>query len=473
MALEIIDGRAAWRNLVTNKYAYYPTAENKERLKPYASPETTPGFRIATDSKVFTIGSCFAREVDKALIKGGINVVSRIGLSENVQALLGGRDSIFNKYTIHSMMNEIRWALDPATPFPGDRAFVQQDDQFGDLQLGGKLRFSDLSTTDDVRRSFTSAMKNAAQADVFIATLGLAECWYDNELGLYLNAAPTLQVCQAYPGRFDFRVLDHQEIYSGIADLCGIVRKFGKPSVKFLLTVSPVALHATFREQDVLVANSYSKSVQRAALEQYVLEHDDTDYFPSYETVTLSQSPAYVAKDFRHVRPYVVRRIMGAVLCDYLGQASPIHTDSELVHQLYKEGNFGEIVSLVSNIDIASLDLKAARQVAVSYQREGNWVASYGCYRDLVTRYPTIEALHKRLIRAAKNSGSPELSMHILEYKTRFQRNNVLDGNRSKPKNGLRNPTPWISAAVAAATTGAATNFSHLQALWKVFFQGY
>ena len=60
------------------------------------------------------------------------------------------------------------------------------------------------------------------------------------------------------------------------------------PDFKMLATVSPVPLQATFRPEDVMTANAYSKAVQRAALEAFVLRHNNVDYFPSFETVTLT-----------------------------------------------------------------------------------------------------------------------------------------------------------------------------------------
>jgi hypothetical protein len=85
-----------------------------------------------------------------------------------------------------------------------------------------------------------------------------------------------------------------------------------------LVTVSPVPLLITFRDMDVLVANAYSKSVQRAALDEFVLGKEGVDYFPSYEFVTLSNpAAAWSRGDYRHVSSDVVNRIMSDVLLRY------------------------------------------------------------------------------------------------------------------------------------------------------------
>ncbi len=74
-----------------------------------------------------------------------------------------------------------------------------------------------------------------------------------------------------------------------------------------LVTVSPVAMNTTFTGGEVLVANTYSKSVQRAALEAFVRRHDNVDYFPSYESVVLSDRSRAWRADQAHASDEIVR----------------------------------------------------------------------------------------------------------------------------------------------------------------------
>jgi len=53
-----------------------------------------------------------------------------------------------------------------------------------------------------------------------------------------------------------------------------------------LLTLSPVPLTATARPHHVLTASMAAKATLRAAIDAFVLTHEDADYFPSYEIVT-------------------------------------------------------------------------------------------------------------------------------------------------------------------------------------------
>ncbi|MEM7733868.1 MAG: GSCFA domain-containing protein [Pseudomonadota bacterium] len=114
----------------------------------------------------------------------------------------------------------------------------------------------------------------------------------------------------------------NNDVLDGLRQLYALLTAGRTKPLKFLVTVSPVGLVATFRDQDVLVANCYSKSVQRAAVEAFVAEHD-AHYFPSYEYVTLTDRKfAWSNHDFRHVRAETVDRIIADVLREYVGESA-------------------------------------------------------------------------------------------------------------------------------------------------------
>jgi thioredoxin-like negative regulator of GroEL len=111
-------------------------------------------------------------------------------------------------------------------------------------------------------------------------------------------------------------VLDYDDILGALNRTRDVIAKHN-PSFKMLVTVSPVPLDRTFRSDDILAANCYSKSVQRAAVESFV-KSNAVDYFPSYEVVTLTDSAyAWSDIDMRHVRREMVDRLMGRFLENY------------------------------------------------------------------------------------------------------------------------------------------------------------
>lgn len=304
-----------------NRLRRYPSpASGGNRLYPLASPTASPTFQIAPNDTIFAIGSCFARNIEKALQDAGKRVLSREFTLGEIGDALGQEANFFNKYSIHSILNEIRWALDRDS-FPGKEIVYKLDDErYCDLQLGiAKLEYP-IEKIIEFRHSYLDAMAQVVDADVIILTLGYVETWYDTKLRLYLNVSPPAPLLVKEPSRFEFRVLGYEEVLSSLEEFHSLISAIRTKPLKLLVTVSPVPLASTFRDMDVLVANTYSKAVQRAALDEFVRGKVGVDYFPSYEFVTLSNpTVAWSRGDYRHVSPDVVARIMSNVLVSYTG----------------------------------------------------------------------------------------------------------------------------------------------------------
>jgi hypothetical protein len=83
------------------------------------------------------------------------------------------------------------------------------------------------------------------------------------------------------------------------------------PKARLILTVSPVPLAATYSEEHVLVATTYSKSVLRVAAETTARAHEGVQYFPSYEIITGAYARGkYFAQDLRSVTDEGVSHVM-------------------------------------------------------------------------------------------------------------------------------------------------------------------
>jgi hypothetical protein len=92
------------------------------------------------------------------------------------------------------------------------------------------------------------------------------------------------------PTRHKFRVCSFAETKAKLNSIYSLIRAH-VPNAKVLFTLSPVPLAATFRPTSCITANSASKAILRAALDEFLRDHD-TDlntrlfYFPSHEIVT-------------------------------------------------------------------------------------------------------------------------------------------------------------------------------------------
>ena len=138
-------------------------------------------------------------------------------------------------------------------------------------------------------------------------TLGLSELWFDALTRTYLNKTPPRMLVAQQPERFELHLLDFAETMHSLEETVALLGKHARPDQRILLTVSPVPLSATHTGQDVLVVNSYSKSVLRTAAEHIAARHGHVDYFPSYESVTMSERQEAWNEDMVHVQAPLIQ----------------------------------------------------------------------------------------------------------------------------------------------------------------------
>ena len=277
----------------------------------------TPKFRIERDDRIFTIGSCFARNIEARLDEIGLDVVFGDHKFVRKLAKTGETPPFANKYNVATIRSEIEWACTGRTP-PEDHLLLP-------LANGAVLdvmfnphhkRGAPIDQARERRAFVAERIGRVVQCGVVVITLGLAEVWRDLASGLRLNIAPVAAISQE-PDRFVLEVLGCDDILEELEGIHRLLTEHGPPGVRILITVSPVPMQATLRDCDVLTANTYSKSVQRAAVEAFCLRHDNVGYFPSFETVTLTDRRLAFESDNRHVQPAAVARIVDRFIAAY------------------------------------------------------------------------------------------------------------------------------------------------------------
>jgi hypothetical protein len=201
------------------------------------------------------------------------------------------------------------------------------------------------------RKAIFEIYQSAAECRVIIMTLGLSEVWFDTLTGLYLNVAPRPAAIKAYPDRFRMHVLSFEEAYAFLDRTLGLLRKHGRPDLRVILTISPVPLTVTHRTEDVMVANSYSKSVLRVAAEHALVDHPFVTYYPSYESVLLSDRRRAFEEDMVHVTDDLVRLNVGRMVSAYAGkeETSAVPAIMERVRELIGSGHLDDAAKLVRN----------------------------------------------------------------------------------------------------------------------------
>ncbi|HSK40897.1 MAG TPA: GSCFA domain-containing protein [Arenibaculum sp.] len=280
-----------------------------------------PKFLLDRTAPVFTIGSCFARNVENTMLSHNLPLLLKHhGVpAEEYQSwdeVTGrgggvGRGQLsrgaFNKYSVHSMSHELkRVLLDEQCP---DEGLIQLS---GDLWFdphASMLRNGPFQATLTNRKRIEAAMKEIRNARVMFMTLGLTETWIDAASGLAMNTHPGANWLMRMGDRFHFVDYGFDGIMSEMVGMIELVRETCHRDMRFIVTVSPVPLASTFKDADVIVANSGSKATLRAVAEELYRRYDYVDYFPSYEIVMNTARPFAWHDDQLHVSAAVVKEI--------------------------------------------------------------------------------------------------------------------------------------------------------------------
>lgn len=274
-------------------------------------PIVKPKFSLPANASFFAAGSCFARNVERALSAHGLQVNS---LTHDPEI----PPSLFNRYTTGSIINDFRFAISGYD----SRLALPVNDKWMDWTFYG--RFDTRESLLSAREKVVNIHKLAFQSNVIVLTLGLVESWYDKHVNEYCNISPchsdgaSESEIEEFRNRYELRILSYEDNLSALGEFLKLMESHAQVDQKFIITVSPVPFNATFSGQDVMIANMYSKSTLRAVAEDFAAMHNNVDYYPSYEMVCLSDPKACWHPDYRHVKPGYVAQIMRHFIANYI-----------------------------------------------------------------------------------------------------------------------------------------------------------
>jgi len=251
------------------------------------TPRISSKFKFVREDKFYAIGSCFARGIEQALTGHGIAVESiapEFAKLQPVNKEVTGL-GFTNKYNTFSILNELRWALDSDAAFPVDSIFQVTETTWFDPHCTPTLELAGFSETLNRRALLQTVAKRVAHCRGLIITLGLVEVWRDREADVYTNSTPIRSVLKSHPERYEFHLTSFVENWDALESIHALLTRYGHPDVRIVITVSPVPLMATFSKMDVVIANTYGKSLLRTVAQEWAAAQPNVDYFPSYEIV--------------------------------------------------------------------------------------------------------------------------------------------------------------------------------------------
>ncbi len=298
----------------TGKYAFQRLSQT------WFTPQVDPKFKLRREDKFYAIGSCFARGLEHSLANYKIAVESAAPEFAKFQPAKRGVSALgfTNKYNTYSILNELRWALDPDAEFPRDSVVQLTNTTWYDPHTTPTLDFVSLEETLERRALIQAVTKRIQSCRAVIVTLGLAEVWRDVHADVFVNCTPIPSLFKTQPDRYEFHLTNFAENWANLEAIYRLLSHCGHADFHIVVTVSPVPLMNTFSTMDIVVANAWAKSLLRAVAQEWASAHPNVDYFPSYEIVQNSDRAAVWERDLRHVRGAGVQHIMDLFLKNYL-----------------------------------------------------------------------------------------------------------------------------------------------------------
>jgi len=248
-------------------------------------PETGR-FVIAPETPIASIGSCFAREIKRRLVRRNYNYLTEETYHPATLHASAAWERVYSthcmrqifEYTFEQWQPDLRWWTAPTSK--------QIQDPYRRVILYDHLK--------DAEQGFEQHRQHSAKvlqkAKVLIITLGLTEIWQDSidgsvicvPAGPYVDEGGDMR-------RYRFRVSRYAENLNNLERIHDIMAAHN-PDCKIIITLSPVNLWATFRQDtDVISASCNSKSTLRAVADEFTERHQNVYYFPAFEMATVYQ----------------------------------------------------------------------------------------------------------------------------------------------------------------------------------------
>jgi hypothetical protein len=273
---------------------------------------------ITAKSKVCAMGSCFADEMGWWLRSKGINVGSHDEVKE-LQHLLYRWGTFFNPKNLSDCLEK---TIDKAWDTEDKHfAYIEKEDSFFNLFMKIRANSNDLEIVKRKLIEVENYWRNwLEESDVVIITLGLIEAWIDKSNGKAWQAFVGNTVSgKSYHDLAKFHVLTYEECLVEVRKSVDLINKFGKDK-QFIITLSPIPLEFTFRNEDIITANRISKSTLRVVADQICRDYENVYYFPSFEIVMDCIGPKAFKEDLRHVRPEVFSEIIAPLFLKSFGK---------------------------------------------------------------------------------------------------------------------------------------------------------
>jgi hypothetical protein len=248
-------------------------------------------FNITKNTRIATVGSCFARHISPHLKSNGYDFLDVEPPPPDLPVSLHqkyGYSAYSARYgNIYNVRQLFQLAQEVAGEWTPQNYIWEKNGKFHDA-LRPTVEPNGADTPEEVaelRCHHIQRVKKLFQTlDLLIFSFGSTEMWLHKESGTGYPAAPGTLVGNFDEGLYEFKNAQFEETINDFNSFQNVLKQIrgGKP-FKILLTVSPVPLAATASGNHVLPSTVYSQSILRSAAGQLSTNQSHIDYFPAYE----------------------------------------------------------------------------------------------------------------------------------------------------------------------------------------------
>ena len=249
--------------------------------------------KIDYQSKILSIGSCFAVNIAQKLDYYKFqNIVNPFGI-------------LFHPLAIEKIILK---ALKD-NPFE-EEDFFKHNNLWHCFDFHSELSqktLTDIKTT--ANQKLTTLKSLLKEANFFFITLGTAWVYEHKQKGLVANCHKVPQT------NFSKRLLSVKEIEVSLQNILKEIRKTN-PNIKIIFTISPVR-----HIKDGFIENQISKAHLITGLHSALSQHNDNQYFPSYEIMMDElRDYRFYADDMLHPSEVAIQYIWERFLKTYIDE---------------------------------------------------------------------------------------------------------------------------------------------------------
>lgn len=213
--------------------------------------------KIDLNSKIFSIGSCFATEIAGLLNDGQI---------QNFNNPFG---TLFNPFSINKALKSCH-----NSEYFTENNLIKFNEYFISLDHHSSFntRFSH-QTLDFINHKIQQSNEFLKETNFVLITYGTSFIYE------FLPKKKLVANCHKIPGKyFEKRYLSHLELCDSISESISLIKDICPENVQILFTVSPVR-----HTKDGIVENQISKSKLINALHEVIYTEENCTYLPIYE----------------------------------------------------------------------------------------------------------------------------------------------------------------------------------------------